>query len=729
MASENIYRMPNPNIPESEKDEEYHKNYVQAICNRSVNANYDVDYTLMSENYKYYHGLQSQEEWDWIQKDETGSALPAQWINYNSVKNRVDNLIGDLINRGYEIHAEAINKDAILEKQEQKADMRTDMNMAPDLRSLEEEFNMPLLGDKFVPESEAELDEYWYKKKSDAEVVITGAMNIVAKQTNWDYERLALFRDIVITGRCFGKNEIVNGMPEVRRIDPRNMIFDSNATDDLLTDASYWGEIRYMNMGEAAEMYNLDRKELEDAYGDYKDWLDGGRERTSSGPLDISLLDKGLNASIFTHENGELRVLVATAYWTDFDYLYRVSDKSTSKNTKHKTIQVWRKGTLIGGKVFKEWGLAENQVRDVDNMSTTTPPYFGCIPSYINNQNVSIVQQIKGLQDLKNISLYNLQLDIARAGAKGIIYDVAQLPEGWDIHTALKYIKTAGIGFIDSQKDDFPSNFNQFSQFDLTLSSSVEQYIRISAMIDDQIDRITGVNDERQGITKNASQAVGVTQSALVQSSLTTEIYFKLFSQFINRIFNHLAGLVKITWPYDKKRFAPLIGSTGVNFLEEDIKLDLQDYNVYVKELPPAIDNEQNYRAIIMAALQSGAISMTDALRLLLETNVREGLAGLEKAIAEQEEKVREAEERKHQQAMEQLQAQQQAQGQHAEKEHQNQLDAIDRQGQWQMKQAGLKSSTDLSKEKIDFTKDLTLEKLKERAAKRVEKAAGKPKV
>jgi hypothetical protein len=732
MAQHGTFNMPDPMVSEKEKDEDYHKRFVQALVNRSVNSNFDLEYAAMTESYRYYQGTQSNEAWDFMQTDESGSVLPATWINYNSIKNRVDNLVGDFISRGYEIYAETISKDALLEKAAGKQEMEMDMRMAPDIKALEEHFNFPLFGDKYIPQTAEELDEFWRLKKSDSEIIMTAAMNIIAKQSNWDYERIAMFRDIIITNRMFAKNEIVEGMPQTRRIDPRFMIYDRNSTDDMLTDSSYWGEIRYMNIGDAATMYNMSKKEIEEAYQSYQEYLKAGND-FSGAQADFGALSAELSTSFFKEDDGRLRVLVATAYWVDFkviahkekkdkygnDYLYRTSDKNTGDDINKKTVKVWRRGTLIGGKVFKEWGLAENQVRDVDNMSTTTPPYFAVIPNYLNSTAVSKVQQIKGLQDLKNIALYNMQLDMTRAGSKGFIYDVAQIPEGWDFDTVLKYVKNTGITVIDSMKDGMPANYNQFAQYDLTLSNSVEQYIKIAAMVDDQINKITGVSDERQGVIKNASQAVGVTQAALAQSSMTTEVLFQLYYQTASRIFNHLAGLVKITWPYNKARFIPLIGTTGINFLEEDIALDLSDYNAYLKELPPSVSNQQNFQAIVMAALQSGAVSLPSAMQLLLETNVREGLASLKKEVAQQEAKAQQAQQAEAQQAQQMQQQQQQADAQMQQQEHAQEVDKINTKGQWDMKASGLNSSTTLSKEKIDFAKKLELEKIKARTVKR----------
>src|SRR5690606_6428701 len=136
----------------------------------------------------------------------------------------------------------------------------------------------------------------------------------------------------------------------------------------------------------------------------------------------------------------------------------------------------------------------------------------------MNGAVVSKVHMMKNLQNFKNMALYRLQLDMARAGTKAFFYDINQLPEGFRLETALKYMKTAGVIPIDASQ----STYNQFKEVDQTISNNITAYLEISGLMDREMDAISGINEARQGMVKNASQAVGVTQSSLFQSTLST---------------------------------------------------------------------------------------------------------------------------------------------------------------------------------------------------------------
>ena len=279
---------------------------------------------------------------------------------------------------------------------------------------LQEAHGMQMMDTEGLPRNDEELEQTFKTYKDKAEHIMTAAIKWLAAINDWDYERFALFRDIVIAGRCFSKSEIVNGRPHTRRIDPRFMIFDHNATNDFLSDATYFGEVRYMSIGQAATEYDLSRKEIKEIYESYKVHQKSVHAASQRGKTTGSVA--GGTLEFFREDRGELRVLVLYATWRDYKVLShkestdkygnlhfkKVSDGSKSA-TSRKTIEVWRHGTLLGGRILKEWGEIPNQVRSVDNLSLNQCPYQALIPNYLNGIGLSVVNQLQSLQDLKDI--------------------------------------------------------------------------------------------------------------------------------------------------------------------------------------------------------------------------------------------------------------------------------------------------------------------------------------
>lgn len=700
-----------PSLLTKNKDEDWHKQFVQAITRDSVTANYDAFNQSVTTLYDYYNGTQSGDEYAFIQQTENGDTLPAKWINYNKIRTKINLLIGEMDKKGFEIVAKTVNTESKVRKQEEKLALLTQVRINKDLMEIEENFPLPI-AEPNLPEDEESVEDYFnYEYKDVYELIMAQAVKFCGELYGLRHLRLDLFRDIAVAGRCFLHSCIVNGIPHVRRVDPRNIVFDTSAEDAFLRDSTYFGEIRYMSIPEAADQYGLDKKELEKAYQNSRDQSGLAHRRNGLTPTGSS------SAEAFRREGNEIKVMVFSAVWQDtkpFNYK-ESTDKYGGEHVKflgdrdekdrpgykvnRKNIKIWRKATLIGDEFLTDWGEVENLPRQIDNISDTPCPYMGVIPSWINQRSVSIVEQLQGLQDLKNIALYNLQLSMVRAGAKGFVYDVAQLPEDWLPEDMMKYLKTSGIAFIDSKKDGIPSQFNQFSVIDLSLSPSVQYYMEISRMIDQEIDVISGINEAREGHIQYASQTVGVTQSALMQSNLKTEILYSYFDGLMNRMLNHQAGLVKIAWE-GKEVFAPIIGDIGVDFLSQEVDVDLQDYAMFLEYIPSSLSNTENLQGIVMGAMQAQQISFVDAIRILRERDTMMALRKFEKAVMKREKQMMEQ-----QQAMMEQQAAQQQQAEEMRMMQQDQ--AFQNKAGHEVNLKEMDRDTVLSKAKLDLLKQI----------------------
>ena len=709
-------QFPNLNIPDSQKKEDWHKQAVESITNRSLNQTYTINYVMMNECVNYFQGLQSGDEYKFLQESTDGEVLPAKWKNLNKIRPKLSIVIGEFLEKGYDIHVKAINTEAVSKKLAEKNKTLVEMRLAPVAQMLEGQTGMPLQSGKPLPQDEQELDDYYSSEyKETSEFVMESALKWLAKKFKWDYTRMQMFSDMLIMGRCFAKVEIINGLPKIRRVDPRLMIFDTNSTDDFLSDSTYFGEVRYMSEAEAIEQYNLNNEEIESIRS-------GQKEPSTNSSFVGGSPTQNNQVMYFKKEAGQLRVLCVTAYFADTksynkeiavdkygnEHINPAKEGDKKANVKQSRIKIWRKGTIIGGKVLKDWGELENMPRSIDNLGETQPPFIACLPFFMNGTSVSITQLLKPLQDLKNITMYNVELAMSRAGAKGFVYDLAQLPEGMEMETAIKYLRVQGIGFIDSKKDGIQSSFNQFSTFDMTISDSIVQYINIMGMVDREMDTISGINEARQGQSAGASQAVGVTQSLLLQSNLSTAPLFKLFRMFSTDCFNLQAKLVKIAWA-GKERFAPIIGDTGVDFLNEDIDLDLNDYGVFVEEVPPMLDDLSAFREFVTAAVQAGSLDFIDALELIQEKDIRIATRKYRKVTMKKE-----AQAQAHEQQMAEAQAQAQTQAQQqlmaAQADSDQRKAAVEMQkeqvrGSNQLKNTFAKGKMDLAGKKIDLLK------------------------
>lgn len=695
---------------------------LQSICGTALNARYEREYSVMDESYAFFNAQPpSPDKFKFLTDAGDGSTFPAMWMSLNNIRVKLSVLIGELFQRGYDFHVQAINKEARSRRLEAKEDMRVDIRLQPIAQQLEQVTGFPT-AKQGLPETEDDLEEFFKKDyRERAEIVLYFALKFLEKRNYWNIERKAAFLDLLITGKAFIRNEIVNGMPVARRVDPRDLFFDRNASDDLLRDSTYWGERRYMSMADACEQYGLTMEELKDCYKGYQAVRSNPSQQRNG--VNFSFAPTTEQMPWFKSEPSGLRVMVVTGYWQDIKYYNKkiTTDKYGNEHVKstssHKPregeeivkrrLKTWRRATLIGGSILKEWGEMPNQPRDRETLHECEPPFVGLIPNFVDGVAVSIVDQVKSLQNLKDIFVYNMQLAVSVSGHKGFIYDVAQCPDDWEPEDVIKYLKTSGIAFINSRANGGANTYNQFQTIDMSLSQSVTKYLELIQWCDSQIDAVSGINDARQGVMQGASQAVGTTRTALFQSNMATAPLFALFDIFSTRVWNQQARLVKIAWA-NKEIFSPIIGDVGFNFLKEDVDLELDDYGVSIEVTPKILDDQTTFQQLVMAALQAGKVEFDQALILLKEKDVMTGIMKFHKVLEQSKE-----EEMQREMAMQEQQAQSQQQSQMAMQQFNAQTQQQAQETQKAL--AGIKAQVDLVKGAQDAKNAQELELLKQR--------------
>jgi hypothetical protein len=716
------YTFPNIAVSDRSKDLEYHKCWGLAIVSNTFTDSWVTNYTKLQMLSSLYQVGTGSELTSYLQTNPDGSASPAIWTSLNTIKSRLRVLLGELEERGYIIKARALNSEAESRKLEEKERLRIKRKLQDVRIEAEQLSGLPLESQEYVPQSDEELKEYIDLTWKDKNVlIIEAALKWIAKRTNWDERRKRLFLNTLWANRAIVRNDIVRGIPQPFEIDPLRFIFDPNSTDDLLSDSTYFGEVEYMPLAAAAERYGLSEDELKEAYNSYQAYLGLGNRNDSEFHSSWGAMP-GQCLRWFKVEDGTPRCLVIRAVWRDYKTLshkyeenekgkflqdmtgekVRERDKDKIKTDK---IQCWRQATIIGGNIVKEWGECPNQPTSTDSLEVTEPPYIVWVPEFLNGKDVSMVEQLATPQLLKDIALYKLQLEQAKAIGRVLVLDMAMFPEGMTKEQVISYMKSEGVVFVNSKEYQLGTgNMNLFKDYDLGLSQSIAQQVAYIDYLDRQIDGMTGINAERQGQVAGSSQAVGVFQSAISQGNLITAPYFRGFERFCSRVLNHQAKLVKIAWA-DKEKFAPIIGDVGINFLKDNIDISLDEFDVIVESLPPIAQDRQMVQQLVMTAVQTGELPISDALSILIETDLTVAIRKFQRKYALRQIMMNQQEQQMSQQEQQMQMQQMELQNQQAQGNWQNQLQLQQLKNQGNIQKTALTGRVKLRSQQVDLLK------------------------
>lgn len=220
--------------------------------------------------------------------------------------------------------------------------------------------------------------------------------------------------------------------------------------------------------------------------------------------------------------------------------------KSRNERIEYRYIQRLYMAIRVGRGTYIFADEHPVQLRLESDKTSVPLPYIGHAqtPYY---QSDSLVWETKDLQEMYDLLIYQRELLWMLAGVRGMVYDLSQKPDDMDIEDIVFY-RRQGYMFIQSiGKDGKAKQFNQFQNYDDTVSPSI-QYVENSLFQIQQVMAfITGMTDQRMGIIKPTDQ-VGTAQLSYNASSLITEKYFQEHEDLTELLFSRHVNLAKVAY-------------------------------------------------------------------------------------------------------------------------------------------------------------------------------------
>lgn len=199
-------------------------------------------------------------------------------------------------------------------------------------------------------------------------------------------------------------------------------------------------------------------------------------------------------------------------------------------------------GVVLAGCIYKNLRKRSIRLYSNEDYSWTCLPVFGKSFNSITDRPYSLVWDTKDLQKLYNILHWHRELLLATSGVKGTVMDMSQKPEGMSKKEWMYYKKLGTMWIETAKKHGRPSSYNQFGNFDDTLTPAVQYIDNMLAMIDDVMGNIIGVGRQRQGQVTGSDQ-VATYQMAIQQNSLITEIIYAQHDEIERRAQEALLNL------------------------------------------------------------------------------------------------------------------------------------------------------------------------------------------
>lgn len=715
----NTKSFPAQKLPMSKKTQSWKEacvDYVVGAGDSGFGGNGRSRSDEMQTYYDLYNSIYNEKDLKYVTNPfKQDDGFPAMAQDYNIIKPYVDQLLGEETKRPFNFYPQRTSDIAASELQEKAKEMLMDYIQATIASKLSPEqaarYEQALAtGEIQTPEAIAKYLQKDYKDIAETEAY--HALQFLKRKLNLTHEFYKGWKDALIGGEEIYYIGVINGDPYVERVNPMYFDYEHSLDLEFIDDAAWCRRKMIMS---ATEIYDrfydkmserqlnellelIDQKpgagnnpEIRKTSIDYESIKLHKINSFTDNPFDIDHITvyhccwksfKKIGfVTLLNPETGEVE-----EFQVDEDYKVTGTEQSVEWDW---IIEVWE-GYRIGDDMYIGIQPIEYQHISADNPNSQKLPYTGVVYNNTNSKPRSLVSMMKPLQYMYIVVWYRLELALSRDKGKVAVMDITQIPKSMniDVNKWMHYLSALGVAFINPYDEGWdipgreggrPSQFNQLSSWDLTMSNVIAEYIQLMQKIEDMVAKLTGITPQRQGQIA-ASELVGNTNTAVNMSYHITEPWFWNHNQVKRRVLTMLLNTSKAAWKDSKRYLNYILDDATRAFVQLSDNFFYEDMDIFVDDSTKNQQYIDQLKQLLQPAMQNGA-SLLDIAEIITLDNMSMIKNRLE-----------EIEQKRMEQMQQQQQAEQQAQQQIAEQ--QNQL----KEEELMLKEAEM----DLEKYKVD---------------------------
>lgn len=715
----NTKSFPAQKLPMSKKTQSWKEacvDYVVGAGDSGFGGNGRSRSDEMQTYYDLYNSIYNEKDLKYVTNPfKQDDGFPATAQDYNIIKPYVDQLLGEETKRPFNFYPQRTSDIAASELQEKAKEMLMDYIQATIASKLSPEqaarYEQALAtGEIQTPEAIAKYIQKDYKDIAETEAY--HALQFLKRKLNLTHEFFKGWKDALIGGEEIYYVGVINGEPYVERVNPMYFDYEHSLDLEFIDDASWCRRKMIMSATEIYDRFydKMSERQLNELLEliDQKPGAGNNPEiRKTSMDYESIKLHK-INS--FTDNPFDIdHITVYHCCWKSFKKIgfvtllnpetgeyeeFQVDEDYKVTGTEYSVewdwiIEVWE-GYRIGDDMYIGIQPIEYQHISADNPNSQKLPYTGVVYNNTNSKPRSLVSMMKPLQYMYIVVWYRLELALSRDKGKVAVMDITQIPKSMniDVNKWMHYLSALGVAFINPYDEGWdipgreggkPSQFNQLSSWDLTMSNVIAEYIQLMQKIEDMVAKLTGITPQRQGQIA-PSELVGNTNTAVSMSYHITEPWFWNHNQVKRRVLTMLLNTSKAAWKDSKRYLNYILDDATRAFMQLSDNFFYEDMDIFVDDSTKNQQYIDQLKQLLQPAMQNGA-SLLDIAEIITLDNMSMIKNRLE-----------EIEQKRMEQMQQQQQAEQQAQQQMAEQ--QNQL----KEEELMLKEAEM----DLEKYKVD---------------------------
>ena len=697
-------------------DKQWYRERIDRIDAEGTNNLYNEidevsEFKRKKVNYDLINNILNTADFEYVCKPFGAEAgeLPAQMINRDIMSSRIKAIEGLEAKRPFKWKAIAINKEATSRREEEEfgriREFVIGQILAPIREEIELKYQEQLQGgisseqqdeikqqikQEFEAQTPEQVKKYMQRDHQDpAEVLANQLLNKVIVEDDIKRKFSQGLKHGLISAEEIYYVGIQGGKPILRNVNPLRFNYDKSPEEEFIEDGE-WATYEFrMSPSAVIQLFGdkLTEKEIDTIYTSAKEYSDNQfvQNLFNFGTHDDPEYDHDTNRVVhavwkalrkigfltYIDENGETQEDIV-------DENYKLNTDNGDINIDWEWIPEVYEGYKIDSDIYVDMGPVKGQFKDLDNLRVCKLPYVGAVYDNLNSQPTSMVDRMKVYQYYYNIALYRLELLLASDKGKKVLMNINAIPKkaGIDIKKWQYFFESTPIGWFDPNEEGLGyGDVNTLAkEIDLSTAADIAKYIDLARYLEEQCGKSVGVTDPVLGQI-SASQEVGNTKQAIVQTSHILEPLFQTHNYVKRNVLQTLLETVKVAYTINPpKNLAYVLDDLSLEMIDSDLSLlDNSSIGIYVTDGIADAELMQEMRQLAHAALQTERAEFSDVISIIRQNNSQEAeeiLKVAEEKRAAREEQAAELE-RQHDRKMAQLQEE------NAEKEHEREIEKI----------------------------------------------------
>lgn len=578
----------------------------------------------------------------------TGKQSTTKYVKYRLGRSKIKLLHGEFLMLPLEPQVRTINQDSQNEKMDK---YKTALGMAyakPQLQQVREMGFNALEGMKLPDINDKafwSIDNF----KLANEIIMQVLIDKKIKKDKIKMQFFQNFIDLTIASEVYGKVEKnVNGKTNYRVINPKYAIYEDSVYDPLLDRSPYMGEKRMMYYHEIVNDPNItisekNKKRLKELAQNHQTEKVYGSEKIGSElafPV-YNIEWKGLEKVVRKIEktknsNVPFKSILSEEY---FEKNKKSLQKAVNKgefNVEAAYREILWSACRIGSDIYSQARIENDLIQVVNSKKKYNVEfnYTGYLLGTTDGERVSIQELVYELERVYDDIRFQINKELKKLKGNVLLHDDAFKPKGKRFIDIYHDIDEKGILRYNSSAEGNESGRDMerdiLSSTQLGSGEPLRILVEQAMQVEHTMDKITGLNENRQGLAKATMTATANMNNIEASRSITYDLFYSM-THFMERV------LMKIT---EKEKLCIqdedfIFDETQNRYLTITKDLKFANYYPYLTDGREEQLIRDKLEAKFDSEINAGNLRSSDVAKFLRESSFSKALKILDEANQE----------------------------------------------------------------------------------------------